>query len=299
MILEVVNMTELRKIDVARVTDKVLDHAQRYFRSEGFIEIKPVMLARVTDPLDGDPGSAVQKTGTIEYGGQNLSLMQSMILHKQKLIAEGFDRIFILSPNIRLEKPEREKTGKHAFEFMQIDFEIARGRKEEVFPLVEGFLGSVSTAVQTECADILEGRDLKPITPPFERYEAKELEAQYGTEWESVMSKKSTQPFWALGHEREFYDDEKNNYDLILPEGYGEVLSGGQRVHETEAVLKRMEAHGILEKNKEYVEFAKQGIIPSAGGGIGIDRLVRYFTGAEHVGDVQLFPRIPGRHVQF
>ena len=113
------------------------------------------------------------------------------------------------------------------------------------------------------------------------------------------MSKQSSQPFWALGLEREFYDDEKNNYDLILPEGYGEVLSGGQRIHETEAVLERMKAHGILERNSEYVEFARNGIVPSAGGGIGVDRLVRYITGAEHIADVQLFPRIPGRLVQF
>jgi len=292
-------MTELKKIDVARVTDKVLDHAQRYFRGEGFIEIKPVMLGRVTDPLDGDPGSAVLKTGTIEYGGQNLSLMQSMILHKQKLIAEGFDRIFILSPNIRLEQPQREKTGRHAFEFVQIDFEIAHAKKEDVFELVEGFLASVSKAVETDCAESLGTRGLKCIKAPFDRYHVKDLEAEFGPDWETIMSEENDQPFWALGLEREFYDDEKNNYDLILPEGYGEVLSGGQRVHETQKVLERMEAHGILETNREYVEFAKQGIVPSAGGGIGVDRLVRYFTGAEHVADVQLFPRIPGRSVEF
>ncbi|MBN1170110.1 asparagine synthetase [Candidatus Micrarchaeota archaeon] len=285
-------MNGLTRVEIARITDKVLDHAQRYFRSEGFLEIKPVMLACITDPLDGDPGSAVLKTGTIEYGGQNLSLMQSMILHKQKLIAEGFEKIFIMSPNIRLEQPHREKTGRHAFEFMQVDFEIAHGKKEDVFRIVEGFMVSLSEEFQSL-------KERGKIEMPFERHLVKDLEAEYGPDWETIMSRKSRHPFWALGLEREFYDDEKNNYDLILPEGYGEVLSGGQRIHETEAVLERMKSHGILEKNMEYVEFARQGIVPSAGGGIGVDRLVRYIAEAEHVGDVQLFPRIPGRPVTF
>jgi len=235
---------DIGRIGTAKITDKVMHHAQEYFRSKGFLEMPPVMLSPVTDPLDGDAGSAVEKTGRIEYGGQSLCLTQSMILHKQAILTwgrdEGFRKIFIMSPNVRLEQQKRGKTGRHAFEFSQVDFEIAGATKEDVFEIVEGFLVSLSEVIRSEYSDILKGRDLPEIKAPFKRYKTDELRAKYGDDWEDIMSRKSKQPFWAIGHEREFYDDEEHNYDLILPEGYGEVLSGGQRVHETEKILERM-----------------------------------------------------------
>ena len=89
-----------------------------------------------------------------------------------------------------------------------------------------------------------------------------------------------------------------------MPEGYGEVLSGGKREYKNERILKRMKE---LEKEgrdyssfKNYLEVAKMGLLkPSAGGGIGVERLLRFLTGKRHIRDVQLFPRIPGEEVIF
>jgi asparaginyl-tRNA synthetase len=111
------------------------------------------------------------------------------------------------------------------------------------------------------------------------------------------------EPFWVTDIEREFYDREDperpghfRNYDLYLPEGYGEVSSGGEREWEYEVIVRKMKKAGIsLEAFRPYLEVAKAGLLkPSAGAGIGVERLIRYMVGAKHIAEVQAFPRIPG-----
>ncbi len=267
----------------------------------------PVILSPVTDPLGPDPGSSVIKSGEIEYLGQRLTLTQSMILHKQLAIKERLEKIFIISPNIRLEHPKRKETGRHLFEFSQVDFEIAYGTRETVFELMEDFLISMVEHVKMECAEQLKflGRGLPEIVKPFPRYTTHELAERYGEDWEIHASQAAKQPFWALCHKREFYDKEDPkepghylNYDLVYPEGFGEALSGAEREHEYDIIIQKITRHGLdMKRFESYLELAKEGLVPSAGGGFGVERLVRYLTGADHVGDVQLFRRVPGETV--
>jgi len=296
-----------RKIAYAELTSGVLKHTTDFFHSRGFKQMMPVILSPITDPLGPDPGSSVIKRGEIEYLGQRLTLTQSMILHKQLAIREGFEKIFIISPNIRLEDPKRRESGKHLFEFSQVDFEIAHGKKEDVFKLMEDFLVSMIEYVKGKYAEVLKflGRELPEMVAPFPKYTTHELKDRYGEDWEGGASLATKQPFWALCHKREFYDKEDPsepghylNYDLIYPEGFGEALSGGEREHEYEIIIRKI-GRDDLDKSRyaAYLEIAKEGLIPSAGGGFGVERLVRYLAGAEHVGDVQLFRRVPGEPV--
>ncbi len=300
------------KLDAVKITDAVLGYSHDFFRKRGFIELVPVMLSVTTDPLGPDPGSSVIKTPEIEYLGQRLVTMQSMILHKQIALKKGLERIVIFSPNIRLENPKRRETGKHLFEFMQIDFEIAHARMGDVMDLVEDYIMGLVPFISEYYGDILRkyGRTLPKIEKPFPVFTVKELEEQYGKDWEIEKSKEMKQPFWVISHKREFYDKEDPerpgtylNYDLIYPEGFGEGLSGAEREWDYERILKRLERdaqEGLdIEKYKPYLELAKEGLVPSAGGGIGVERLVRWLIGAKHVGDVQLFERIPGKPVEF
>ena len=293
----------------AKLTSDILLFSEEFFAKKGFIQLLPIMLSPTTDPLGPDPGSSVIKTPEVEYYGQRLVTTQSMILHKQIAIKMGLKKIFILSPNIRLEKKERSKTGKHLFEFTQLDFEIAYGKMDDVFSLMEEYFVSLFDFLRKERMELLEKleRDLPKLKTPFPRYTTHELEEKYGKDWEIPASLEEKTPFWVICHKREFYDKEDLskpghylNYDLIYPKGFGEALSGGEREYKYERILERMKRDRLpLEKYKPYLDIAKDGLIPSTGAGFGIERLVRFISGAKHVGDVQLFPRVPGEKVVF
>lgn len=279
-----------------------------YFHDSGFVQLLPVVLGKSTDPLGPDPGSSIVKTPEIEYGGERLYTMNSMILHKQVAVKD-LEKIFILSPNIRLERPERGGTKRHLFEFTQLDFEIKDAKMDDVIKVVEGFLAKLGAAIKADprAASVFSELGVEPFEfrPPFKRYTTHELEAKYGQDWESKASMSHDQPFWALCHKREFYEREDDsepghylNYDLIYPKGYGEALSGGEREYEYGRIMKRMSRDKLeLGIYDAYIEQLKKGFAPSAGAGFGIERLARFMTAADHVGDVQVFRRVPGEKV--
>lgn len=295
-----------KKISALRIQSRALQEIHRFFAEKGFIELMPVMLSTVTDPLGPDPDSSVIKTPEIEYLGQKLVLTQSMILHKQILASQGVERFYILSPNIRLEHPKRATTGKHLFEFTQVDFEIAGATMEDVMELVEELFTRVVKVVKKECREELEvwERKLRTPRPPFRRFTVAELKEKYGEEWEEIASRKARDLFWVLDHKREFYDREDRerpghyrNYDLIYPEGFGEALSGGEREWELERIIERMKRDKLpQEKYRKYLHFARK-FVPTAGAGFGVERLTRFLAGAGHIREVVPFPRVPGETV--
>lgn len=291
----------------AALTSSVLRYTTEFFHRENFTQLMPVILSPITDPLGPDPGSSVIKTGEIEYLGMRLALTQSMILHKQLAVRKGIKKLFIISPNVRLEHPLRRESGRHLFEFSQVDFELAHAKKEEVFRLMEGYLAGLFSHVEQEHPHVLAslGRTLPKVRVPFPIHTTHELASKYGDDWEIPASLDAAQPFWALCHKREFYDRENPaepghylNYDLIYPEGYGEALSGAEREHEYSIIMRKIKRDG-LDKSRylPYLELAEKGLTPSAGGGFGVERLVRFIAGAAHVGDVQLFRRVPGEEI--
>ena len=114
------------------------------------------------------------------------------------------------------------------------------------------------------------------------------------------------EPIWIVDmplKNREFYDKEYVNkpgylkdMDLIYPEGYGEALSGGEREYEYELIKKRILKKGqALTQFKKYLELAKGDLPPSAGFGIGIERLTRFICGLKRIEEASLFPKIPGK----
>jgi asparaginyl-tRNA synthetase len=286
-----------------RLLSDVLWETTGFFREEGFVQLLPVMLGRSTDPLGPDPGSSVLRTTEIDYLGQRFYLMNSMILHKQVAVRD-VGRIWILSPNVRLERPERGATTRHLFEFTQADFEVPGAAAAEVRALVERYFRRLGEHLRDHGAFPLLGVEPPRFSPPWPVYTTHELEARYGPDWEAPASRAHDQPFWAVCHRREFYDREDPadpghflNYDLIYPFGYGEALSGGEREWEPERIQHRIARdHLSVDVHRAYLENV-QGLRPSAGAGFGIERLVRFLVRAGHVGDVQLFRRVPGEDV--
>jgi asparaginyl-tRNA synthetase len=228
-----------------------------------------------------------------------------MILHKQLAVRE-LPKLFILSPNIRLEKGERRETKKHLFEFTQADFEIPRAKKEDVIRIMERYFTGLGERMKEKAALFVPfGIEPFSFKAPFKIRNTHELEAEYGADWELKASMDSDQPFWAMCHKREFYDAEDPNepghylnYDLVYPLGFGEALSGAERESDYDRIIGRMGRDRLnMDVYKAYIDEARKGFVPSAGAGFGMERLGRFLTKADHVGDVQMFRRVPGEDV--
>ena len=127
------------------------------------------------------------------------------------------------------------------------------------------------------------------------------LEEEYGPGWEMKFVGEIKEPAWIVNIPREFYDFEDfdsgrwDNYDLMMP-GYGEVLSGSRRECEYEKMLAKMDRESVRKENFALIlKLAKEGRIkPTAGAGIGVERIVGWITGAKHIGETQPFPKVPG-----
>jgi len=284
--------TEILRVMTSKLVDR------------GFNWILPVMLAKSTDPLWPDSAASIEKRIELEIYGENVKTMQSMIVHKRVLVSLGPEKFFILSPNIRIENRARAKTGWHLYEFTQLEIEIAHGKMEEVFKIFEDLIETSIIAVKEKLQEELRmlGRDVSIPETPFKVHKARELQEEYGEHWEEAVSTKLRNPIWVTDLPREFYDyqDERTgtwqNFDLVLPEGYGEVISGAEREYEYMKILRKLERDGLRKEEYEpLLRLAKDGRLkPSAGAGLGIERFVGYVCGVKHVAEVQPFPRVPG-----
>ena len=206
---KLITISEQEKLrSIIRIQSVALKAIHDYMETEKMEQIMPVILSKFTDSLGPDPGSTVIMTGEIEYLGQKLQLTQSMILHKQIAIGMGFEQFYIVSPNVRLESPKQKESGRHAFEFSQVDFEFKDAKMTDLFKFVEGITRAVRTAVELKAVDALEtlGREFTPWEGEFPVYTTHELFDKYGEDWELKASLAESSPFWAVCHKREFYD---------------------------------------------------------------------------------------------
>lgn len=290
---------------IGRVTTYALKHLSDSFIEEGFEWLIPVIFSKSTDPLWPDPGASLEKRIKCEIYGETVNTMASMIVHKMVACSLAFPKLFTYSPNIRIERKERAYSGIHAYEFTQLDFEVRDASSRDIRFLVEKvlcrLLRDLRKDLREELIQLGSYDNLRNFDTPFEVYDRMVLIAKYGDSWEKEVISRAKKPVWVTNIPREFYDFEDftsgcwDNYDLILP-GYGEVLSGSRREWEHDKLVKKMERDGIGKENyRLLLKLAKEGRLkPSAGAGIGVERLIQWIVGAKHIGEVQPFPKIPG-----
>ncbi len=275
------------------------------FTNKGFQWLLPVALSQSTDPLWPDPGASIEKRIEVDIYDKPVRTTASMIIHKLVAASTAYSKLFILSPNIRIEKAERAKTGKHIYEFTQLDFEARDATSKDVFALVEDaictLIKDLKRDMKGELRTLCRCDSLKNLKAPFKVYNRVELEAKYGADWEAGIAKETSEPVWVVNIPREFYDFEDfktgkwDNYDLFLPQ-FGEVLSGARREYEYAKILAKIERDQVKKENYALVlKMAKEGRLkPTAGGGIGMERLVGWIAGVKHIAECQPFPRVPG-----
>ncbi|ALI99215.1 asparagine synthetase A [Rufibacter tibetensis] len=293
-------------VNVLKVQQAIIRATHQFMFERGLVQLMPLMLSPITDPLNHGVVDAA-----ISYAGSRWSLTKSMIFHKQlALLNPELEALYIVSPNVRLEFADRAFTGRHLFEFTQIDFEFRNKDGAFVRSFMEELTNFIFAAVKRDLPEIV--AQYRPESLPeigkLEVYRTEELEAQYGPDYEHIKSKEATQPFWLLNHRREFYDKEDPakpgtylNYDLIWPEGFGEGLSGGERENEYNQILKRMgETGSDQEAFKHYLQVAQQQGLPyTAGAGFGVERMARFICRIKDINDVTPFSRRPGMPALF
>lgn len=293
--------TDSKCVCVLRIKSEIMRSAGAFLREQGFIEILPVILSPVTDPLHHETYD-----GAVDYYGSPYKLTKSMILHKQ-IALRTVPRVFCFSPNVRLEPPERATLGRYLAEFVQLDLEVREGTRDELIEIGEGLFLAVLQGVKEHCSEELEllKRDLAIPETPFTQITYQEAEQRFGNKFDDRLSASLTAPGWVIDFPREvreFYDREDPSrpgtlldMDLIYPEGYAEALSGGEREYTLARILKRLEQDKIdPQRFAEYLAAVEEGIPSSAGFGIGIERLTRYICGLDRIEEARLFPKVPG-----
>ena len=301
------------------IQDLVIDTARRHLRDRGFVELLPPTIGPVTDP--GGRGS---KQVDIDFYGHRYKLMSSAILYKQAALL-AFDKVFSIAPNVRLEPIETRHTGRHLVEFHQIDVELADAGHADAMAVAEGVVaacvGRVVTDASAELAVL--GRDpgafADLLTGPFDRLthaaavnrlhalgHPQSADAEIDWVAEELLSQQTSRPFFVTDYpkgSRGFYDRESRtapglleNFDLIAPEGYGELVSGSQREADYARVVARIRESGENPAKYDwYLDLMRQGAIPaSAGFGLGAQRFTRYLTGVESIWQATAFPKLPG-----
>jgi asparaginyl-tRNA synthetase len=295
-----------RKACIGKIMTYTLQSFTNTYIKKGFQWLLPVALSQSTDPLWPDPGASIEKRIEVDIYGQPVRTTASMIIHKLVAASTAYPKLFILSPNIRIEKAERAKTGKHIYEFTQLDFEMLDAGSKDVFALVEEAISKLVKGLKKDMCNELKTlckcNSLQSPKVPFKIYDRLDLESKYGADgWEAGITKDITEPVWVTNIPREFYDFEDfttgkwDNYDLFLPQ-FGEVLSGAKREYEYKKIIKKIDRDQVKKENYALIlKMAKAKRLKStAGAGIGMERIVGWLTGVKHIAECQPFPRVPG-----
>lgn len=299
---------------IIRLQHILLKSLREILDSEGFIELLPPILS-----ISSDPGLRGAKKISAYVYGARYELSSSTIMYKQ-VAATALGKMYFVARNVREEPPENVRTGRHLIEFTQLDIEWAGASMDEVMGLGEKLVYESCEEVREKAGDLIEefNPSLKCFKPPYERLafdealeRVKELgfriegEKELPQDAEEELSRRARSPFWLVKFPsscRGFYylpDDVKVGYNkdfnLILPEGFGELIDGGEREYRYEYILKRLKELGEdLSKYSWFLEAVRAGIAPSAGFGLGIERYTRYLLKLRYIWEATPFPKPPG-----
>jgi asparaginyl-tRNA synthetase len=303
---------------VLMIQHQIMTAARDFLTEAGCTEVLPPVIGPVTDP-----GARGAKQVDVDYYGHRYKVMTSVILYKQASLT-AFKKIFCIAPNVRLEPLETASTSRHLAEFHQIDVEMADTSREEIMVVIEGLLGHIVRQVIAKAPAELEslGRDVSAFTGLLsERFDRRSHadavadlldlghpqspDAEINWVGEAMLSRKASKPFFITDYpkgSRGFYDKENRerpgflrNFDLIAPEGYGELCSGSEREHDYATIIARMRETGENPaKYGWYLRMLRDGIPPSAGFGLGLERLTRYVAGLDYVWQASAYPKVPG-----
>ena len=299
-----------RQHAILRVRAEIVRAAREYLDGHGFLGFDAPILTP----------AACEGTTTlfpVEYFGEQAYLTQSGQLYGEAG-AMAFGKVYVFGPTFRAEK---SKTRRHLTEFWMVEPEMAFAGLDEDMELAEQFLTHIVGRVLERRAPelrVLE-RDLTKlecIRTPFprityaeaiERLQRKGFPVTFGDDFgadeETALSQEFDRPVMVHRYplaSKAFYmkPDPADPHlalcvDVLAPEGYGEIIGGGQREDDLAALEARIDAHALPREAFDwYLDLRRFGTVPHAGFGMGIERCVAWLCGIHHVRETIPFPRM-------
>ena len=300
-----------RQHAILRVRHQVIRAIRDYFDDNGFTLVDTPIFT---------PSACEGTTNLFEvnyFDEEKVYLTQSGQLYNEATAA-AFGKVYCFGPTFRA---ERSKTRRHLTEFWMVEPEMAFADLEDVKRVAEALVayvvGRVLEASRAELKEL--ERDvtkLECVQAPFprlsyddavKRLQAKGSEIQWGGDFgnadETLLAEDYDRPVMVDRYPtaiKAFYmqpDPERPEValgvDVLAPEGYGEIIGGGQRIHDLSLLLKRIDEQGLPREAFDwYIDLRKYGTVPHGGFGMGVERVVAWICGLEHVRETIAFPRM-------
>ncbi len=299
-----------RQRALLKIRSDIIHTARKYLDDRGFILADTPILTP----------AACEGTTTlfeVDYFGEHAFLTQSGQLYNEAICA-SVGKTYCFGPTFRAEK---SKTRRHLMEFWMVEPEVAFAELDDIMSLAEDYVSYIVQTVIERCQQELAllQRDLealKRVRPPFPRIsydDAFDILEKYGTETargsdfggsdETILSKHFDRPVIIHRYPTQikaFYmepDPEKPTralcMDMLASEGYGEIIGGSQRIHELDLLKERIQEHDLPEEAfRWYTDLRRYGSVPHSGFGMGIERVVSWISGLNHVRETIPFPRL-------
>lgn len=300
-----------RQQAILRVRHEIIDAVRDFFNSRGFI---------LADTPIFTP-AACEGTTTLfpaqYFEDTTAYLTQSGQLYNEAN-AMALGRVYCFGPTFRAEK---SKTRRHLTEFWMVEPEVAYADLNDVMTLAEDMIVSVVARVldrrRRELAAIeRDTTKLEQVQKPFpritydeavQRLQAQGLPIEWGGDFggpdETAVAQMFDRPVMVHRYPaaiKAFYmkpDPERPELalgvDVLAPEGYGEIIGGGERLADLDLLLQRIKEHNLPQEAFEwYLDLRRYGSVPHGGFGMGIERAVAWICGLEHVRETIPYPRM-------
>ena len=298
-----------KQLALMTIRSHLIKNIHGFFQKEGFLHIDAPLLT----PISCEGTSSLFP---VDFFGDSVYLTQSGQLYMEAAAA-ACGNVYCFGPVFRAEK---SSTRRHLLEFWMIEPEMAFQDLDQAMELGENFLEYVIQTTLDSCHEELSTlkRDpgpLENIKTPFPRISYEEAckllkdfspGKEFGAGEETSISSQFKKPVFVHRYPKEvkaFYmkEDPKNSnlslsFDLLATEGYGEIIGGGQREDSLEKLETQIKNHQLLKENFQwYLDLRRFGSFPHSGFGLGLERLMAWFCGLDHVREAIPFPRLYGR----
>ncbi|PJA18146.1 MAG: asparagine--tRNA ligase [Candidatus Diapherotrites archaeon CG_4_10_14_0_2_um_filter_31_5] len=306
-------MRSSRMTSIMKIRSTMLYAVREFYKKENYFECSPAIIT----PNACEGGTTLFP---LKYFGEQRFLSQSGQMYLEVMIF-ALGKVFSLTPSFRAEK---SKTARHLTEYWHLEGECAWMNMDDQMGEIEKMVSFICQKIAKENPVELkqlgrDPKDLEAIRVPFSRISYDEaidvLEKKYKTKipWgtdlsikeEKILSEDEKIPFFIYDYPtaiKAFYAKETADpkkcfsFDLIGPEGYGELCTGGQREDVNENMLKKLKKEKIpLENYNWYLDLRKYGSVPHSGFGIGIERLLRWICKLDSIKETIPFPRTMNR----
>jgi asparaginyl-tRNA synthetase len=299
-----------KQVAIMRIRHEIIKACRDFFDNRGFVNADTPILT---------PAS-VEGTTTlfpVDYYGDTVYLTQSGQLYNEATAA-ALGKVYCFGPTFRAEK---SKTRRHLTEFWMLEPEVAYVELDGIMDLaedmtvyiVEQVLKNKKEELKSLERDITKLEDIKKPFPRITYKEAVEIVRKkdrefkhgddFGAPHETIISESFNKPVFvhhypanikAFYMKRDPKDDSLSlSVDMIGPEGYGELIGGGQREDDYDALLERLKEHNLAEEPyKWYLDLRKFGTFPHGGFGLGLERTIAWICNVPHVRETIAFPRM-------